>query len=565
MPENRVDRPQQTLYGAESDNGSETTVSLWDIDFKLLDSSKRFKEHIGLSSRHEVSLWEAYPAFAKPALAELVRHVIDTSEPRTIQLDDPMQGKRNFLLSRIRVGLLIVETNGAHEALSPEDNEKARLIHQATHDALTGLPNRRQFSAALMKLLPATGKIGPALMQLDLDDFKPVNDTLGHGAGDIVLKLAAERITGALGRGGTAYRLAGDEFAIIQVGPQRALEAERLAEALVAEFKKPFTVNGISLFVGVSIGIAIAPRDGNEGEQLMKAADVALYAAKKEGRRRARTFDPAMLIVVEQRELLRRSLRVALQRDEFFIEYQPLAEPPSNVVGFEALLRWQHPTLGIIPPAAFIPMAEADGLMREIGQWMLEEACREALTWPEHYTLAVNLSPAEFLTPGLTDRISQTLDIVGFPAERLELEITEGVLLERTINNLDTLNTLNVLGIQISLDDFGTEYSSLSYLKNFPFDTIKIDRYFIRDLLQDDKSQAIVRSVIGLAHGLGMRVTAEGVETQQQASWLQQEGCDRLQGYCISPPLSTDKLEGFIRQGARTQSAGTFDEFHASQ
>ena len=565
MPENRVDRPQQTLYGAESDNGSETTVSLWDIDFKLLDSSKRFKEHIGLSSRHEVSLWEAYPAFAKPALAELVRHVIDTSEPRTIQLDDPMQGKRNFLLSRIRVGLLIVETNGAHEALSPEDNEKARLIHQATHDALTGLPNRRQFSAALMKLLPATGKIGPALMQLDLDDFKPVNDTLGHGAGDIVLKLAAERITGALGRGGTAYRLAGDEFAIIQVGPQRALEAERLAEALVAEFKKPFTVNGISLFVGVSIGIAIAPRDGNEGEQLMKAADVALYAAKKEGRRRARTFDPAMLIVVEQMELLRRSLRVALQRDEFFIEYQPLAEPPSNVVGFEALLRWQHPTLGIIPPAAFIPMAEADGLMREIGQWMLEEACREALTWPEHYTLAVNLSPAEFLTPGLTDRISQTLDIVGFPAERLELEITEGVLLERTINNLDTLNTLNVLGIQISLDDFGTEYSSLSYLKNFPFDTIKIDRYFIRDLLQDDKSQAIVRSVIGLAHGLGMRVTAEGVETQQQASWLQQEGCDRLQGYCISPPLSTDKLEGFIRQGARTQSAGTFDEFHASQ
>ncbi|GAC1044731.1 putative bifunctional diguanylate cyclase/phosphodiesterase [Rhizobium sp. No.120] len=565
MPENRVDRPQQTLYGAESDNGSETTVSLWDIDFKLLDSSKRFKEHIGLSSRHEVSLWEAYPAFAKPALAELVRHVIDTSEPRTIQLDDPMQGKRNFLLSRIRVGLLIVETNGADEALSPEDNEKARLIHQATHDALTGLPNRRQFSAALMKLLPATGKIGPALMQLDLDDFKPVNDTLGHGAGDIVLKLAAERITGALGRGGTAYRLAGDEFAIIQVGPQRALEAERLAEALVAEFKKPFTVNGISLFVGVSVGIAIAPRDGNEGEQLMKAADVALYAAKKEGRRRARTFDPAMLIVVEQRELLRRSLRVALQRDEFFIEYQPLAEPPSNVVGFEALLRWQHPTLGIIPPAAFIPMAEADGLMREIGQWMLEEACREALTWPEHYTLAVNLSPAEFLTPGLTDRISQTLDIVGFPAERLELEITEGVLLERTINNLDTLNTLNVLGIQISLDDFGTEYSSLSYLKNFPFDTIKIDRYFIRDLLQDDKSQAIVRSVIGLAHGLGMRVTAEGVETQQQASWLQQEGCDRLQGYCISPPLSTDKLEGFIRQGARTQSAGTFDEFHASQ
>ncbi|MDR6902241.1 EAL domain-containing protein [Rhizobium miluonense] len=564
MPENRVDRSQQTLYGSESDNGLEATVSLWDLDFKLLDCSKRFKEHIGLAPRSDVSLWEAYPALAKPTLAELIHKVIDTGEPCTIQFDDPTQGKRRLLASRIRVGLLIVETNRAHESPSSEDNEKAQLIHQATHDVLTGLPNRRQFSAALTQLLPVTGKVGPALMQLDLDDFKPVNDTLGHGAGDIVLKLAAERITKALGRGGTAYRLAGDEFAIIQIGPQRALEAERLADALVAEFKKPFTVNGISLFVGVSVGIAIAPRDGNEGEQLMKAADVALYAAKKEGRRRARTFDPAMLIVVEQRELLRRSLRVALQRDEFFIEYQPLVEPPSNVVGFEALLRWRHPTLGVIPPAAFIPMAEADGLMREIGQWMLEEACREALAWPDHYTLAVNLSPAEFLTPGLTDRVSQTLDIVGFPAERLELEITEGVLLERTINNLDTLNTLNVLGIQISLDDFGTEYSSLSYLKNFPFDTIKIDRYFIRDLLQDGKSQAIVRSVIGLAHGLGMRVTAEGVETRQQAAWLQQEGCDRLQGYSISPPLSADKLDDFIRQGARDQSAATFDEFHAS-
>ncbi|MDK4721079.1 bifunctional diguanylate cyclase/phosphodiesterase [Rhizobium sp. CNPSo 3968] len=566
MPENRVDRSQRIPYGSESANGSEAMISLWDLDLKLLDSSKRFKEHIGLAFRNEMTLWEAYPTLAKPAFAELIRQVIDTGEPRTIRLDDPKRRNASVLVSSIRAGLLIVETNGAITKDVPPsaDDEKALLIHQATHDVLTGLPNRRQFSSALAQLFPVSGKIGPVLMQLDLDDFKPVNDTLGHGAGDIVLKLAAERIKDALGRGGTVYRLAGDEFAIIQAGTQRTLEAEKLAEALVAEFKKPFTVNGISVFVGVSVGIAIAPRDGNEGEQLMKAADVALYAAKQEGRRRARTFDPAMLIVVEQRELLRRSLRVALQRDEFFIEYQPLVKPPSNVVGFEALLRWRHPTLGVIPPAAFIPMAEADGLMRDIGQWMLEEACREALAWPAHYTLAVNLSPAEFLTPGLTDRISQTLDIVGFPAERLELEITEGVLLERTTNNLDTLNTLNVLGIQISLDDFGTEYSSLSYLKNFPFDTIKIDRYFIRDLLQDTKGQTIVRSVIGLAHGLDMQVTAEGVETQQQAVWLQKEGCDRLQGYGISPPLGADKLDDFIRQGARTQSIATFGEFHAS-
>lgn len=565
MPENRVDRSQRIPQESESGSGFEAVISLWDHDLKLIDSSGKFTKRTGLASRKSITLWEAYPALAEPTLAAIVQHVIDSGEPRTIHLDVSSPGKRDFLLSHIGAGLLIVETNGvnASRSLWSEGNERARLIHQATHDVLTGLPNRRQFSAELAQLLPASGKIGPALMQLDLDDFKPVNDTLGHGAGDIVLQLAAERIKGALGRSGTVYRLAGDEFAIIQLGSQQAFEAERLADVLVAEFKKPFTVNGISLFVGVSVGIAIAPRDGNEGEQLMKAADVALYAAKKEGRRRARTFDPSMLIVVEQRELLRRSLRVALQRNEFFIEYQPLIELPSSVAGFEALLRWRHPTLGIIPPAAFIPMAEADGLMSEIGQWMLEEACREALSWPAHYTLAVNLSPAEFLTPGFTDRVSQTLDMVGFPAERLELEITEGVLLERTTNNLDTLNTLNVLGIQISLDDFGTEYSSLSYLKNFPFDTIKIDRYFIKDLLQDTKSQAIVRSVISLAHGLDMRVTAEGVETAQQAAWLQQEGCDRLQGYCISPPLAAERLDEFIRQGGRIHSAAAFDELHA--
>lgn len=565
MPENRVDRSQRI---PEIDRGFEAMISLWDLDLKLIDSSPKFSEHVSPTSHKDmakdVTLWEAYPALAEPTLAALVRKVIETGEPQTIVLDLPTPKKHHLLLSVIQRGLLVIESERqADDRELSEDDERTRLIHQATHDALTGLPNRRQFSAALAQLLPAKGKPGLALMQLDLDDFKPVNDTLGHGAGDLVLQLAAARIKETLGRDGTVYRLAGDEFAIIQIGSHRAFEAERLADALVSEFKKPFTVNGISLFVGVSVGIAIAPRDGNEGEQLMKAADVALYAAKKEGRRRARTFDPAMLIVVEQRELLRRSLRVALQRDEFFIEYQPLIEPPSNVVGFEALLRWRHPTLGIIPPAAFIPMAEADGLMREIGQWMLEEACREALAWPAHYTLAVNLSPAEFLTPGLTDRISQILDVVGFPAERLELEITEGVLLERTINNLDTLNTLNVLGIQISLDDFGTEYSSLSYLKNFPFDTIKIDRYFIKDVMQDRKSQTIVRSVIGLAHGLDMRVTAEGVETPQQATWLQQEGCDRLQGYCISPPLRAERLDEFIKQGTRIQSTTNFDEHRA--
>ena len=295
------------------------------------------------------------------------------------------------------------------------------------------------------------------------------------------------------------------------------------------------------------MGVALAPGDGNEIEQLMKTADIALYAAKKDGRGRARMFSRSMLVVLEQREMLRRSLRIALQEGQFFIEYQPLVRPPFSIAGFEALLRWRHPLVGLIPPSVFIPMAESDGLMSDIGQWVLEQACRVAGTWPAQFRVAVNLSPAEFLREGLTDRVAQTLDAAGLRADRLELEITESVLLERTTNNLDTLNTLNVLGVQISLDDFGTCYSSLSYLKNFPFDTIKIDKYFITDLESDENSQTIVRSIIALAHGLGMRVTAEGVETRGQATWLQKEGCDQLQGYLLGVPMPAEEIDEFLQ------------------
>ncbi|MFA1626764.1 putative bifunctional diguanylate cyclase/phosphodiesterase [Rhizobium mongolense] len=553
MPENRANWPQPAPQKSEFGSHAEGLFSLWGHDLGLIDWSEKLKERLDLADEAPVTLGDVYPDLANPDLAALVQLVVNTGKPRTIRLGAGESERRNLLLFQARAGLAIVEFGGADidETAKAQELDRALLLHQATHDVLTGLPNRRQFSDKLGKVLPVRAKAGLALMQIDLDDFKPVNDTLGHGAGDIVLKLAAERIRKTLGKDETAYRLAGDEFAVIQIAREPD-EAERLAESLIAEFRKPFTVDGITVFVGASIGVAIAPRDGNESEQLMKAADVALYAAKKDGRRRARTFNPSMLQVLEQREVLRRSLRVALQHREFFIEYQPLVDRSLAIAGFEALLRWRHPILGVISPIAFIPMAESDGLMSEIGQWVLEEACRQALSWPAHYTIAVNLSPAEFLTSGLTDRVSQTLDVVGLPSERLELEITETVLLERTINNLDTLNTLNVLGIQISLDDFGTEYSSLSYLKNFPFDNIKIDKYFINDLPDDQKSQTIVRFVIAMAHGLGMRVTAEGVETAEQAAWLQAEGCDRLQGYFLSPPLGADMVDEFIRKHADT-------------
>lgn len=529
-------------------------VSFYDESFHLIECSPRHSETYAVDSLVNATLWHVYPELLAPKPKSAVESVFANGVPRSVEIADATTGdRRTLLIFRTARGIGVVEAernSTCRETSNQSDSDRALLLHQATHDVLTGLPNRRQFSDELRGTLPVPAGAKLAVMQIDLDDFKPINDTLGHGAGDAVLKMAAERIRSVLGERERAYRLAGDEFAVIQWKVDQPREAERLADALVNAFKEPFTVEGINVFVGASVGVAVAPGDGNEIEQLMKTADIALYAAKKDGRGRARTFSRSMLIVLEQRETLRRSLRIALQEGQFFIEYQPLVKPPFSIVGFEALLRWRHPLVGLIPPSVFIPMAESDGLMSEIGQWVLEQACRAAGTWPVQLRVAVNLSPAEFLREGLTDRVAQTLDAVGLRADRLELEITESVLLERTINNLDTLNTLNVLGVQISLDDFGTYYSSLSYLKNFPFDTIKIDKYFIKDLESDEKSQTIVRFIIALAHGLGMRVTAEGVETRGQVTWLQKEGCDQLQGYFLGVPMPADEIDEFLHQSS---------------
>lgn len=560
MPDADASTPALSPGDSRSLADTDELVSFYDESFHLIDGSARHKEAYRVDSLVEATLWHVYPELLATEPKAAIETVLANSLPRSIEINGIGEDVlRTLVVFRTAHGIGVIEANGANAArkISEQgESDRALLLHQATHDPLTGLPNRRQFSDHLRSALPAPSGAKLALMQIDLDDFKPINDTLGHGAGDTVLKMAAERIRSVLGDREFAYRLAGDEFAVIQWRTDQPLEAERVAEALIEALKEPFTVEGINVFVGASVGIAIAPGDGNEIEQLMKAADIALYAAKQDGRGRARTFTRSMLIVLEQREMLRRSLRTALEGGQFFIEYQPLVSPPRSVVGFEALLRWRHPLIGIIPPSVFIPMAEADGLMSEIGAWLLEHACRAAMDWPSHFTVAVNLSPAEFLDEGLTDRIAQTLDLVGLRADRLELEITESVLLERTINNLDTLNTLNVLGVQISLDDFGTFYSSLSYLKNFPFDTIKIDQYFIKDLEHDEKGQTIVRSIIALAHGLGMHVTAEGVETEGQAAWLHKEGCDRLQGYFLGFPIPAEAIGAFLRKSSSTTRPG---------
>ena len=526
-------------------------LSLYDRDFRLTHYAARLKGLYGGAVMPGAAIWEIYPSFLDTRCRDEFLRVFQGGSAASIELPRSSgEAPRSVFVFGTADGVGIIESQGQGGRSAAEEQEHVILLHQATHDVLTGLQNRRQFGERLQEALAAIGGPKPkaALLQIDLDDFKSVNDTLGHGAGDTLLQLAAGRIRDALQDGESAYRYAGDEFAVIQLGKEQPVEAERLAGSLVNAFKDPFIINGIPVFVGSSIGIAFGPEHGTDGEQLMKAADIALYAAKTDGRGCARTFNRSMLLLLEQRENLRRSLRTALERGELYIEYQPLIRPPSSVIGFEALLRWRHPEIGIIPPGVFIPIAEADGLMDEIGRWVLEQACRQALTWPSSLTVAVNLSPAQFLSGSLTDTVAQIIDAVGIRAERLELEITETVLLEKTIDNIDTLNTLNVLGIRISLDDFGTYYPSLSYLKNFPFDTLKIDQYFIADLETDRKSQTIVQSIINLAHGLGISVTAEGVETSAQARWLIKENCDCLQGNFLGRPLGAEATSDFVRR-----------------
>ncbi|MER9230234.1 bifunctional diguanylate cyclase/phosphodiesterase [Mesorhizobium sp. M0012] len=528
-------------------------LSFYDRDFRLTHYAARLKGLYGGAVAPGAAVWEIYPSFLDTSHRDEFLRVFQGGSPASIDLPRTSGGAhRSVFVFTTANGAGIIELREDGGRSAAEEQEHIVLLHQATHDVLTGLQNRRRFGERLQQAMAALGGSKPkaALLQIDLDDFKAVNDTLGHGAGDTLLQLAAGRIRDALQDGESAYRYAGDEFAVIQLGKEQPAEAERLAGSLVDAFKDPFVINGIPVFVGSSIGIAFGPEHGTDGEQLMKAADIALYAAKTDGRGCARTFNRSMLLLLEQRENLRRSLRTALERGELYLEYQPLIQPPSSVTGFEALLRWRHPEVGIIPPNVFIPIAEADGLMDEIGRWVLEEACRQALTWPSPLTVAVNLSPAQFLSGLLTDTVAQIVDAVGLDADRLELEITERVLLEKTIDNIDTLNTLNVLGIRISLDDFGTYYSSLSYLKNFPFDTLKIDQYFIADLETDLKSQTIVRSIMNLAHGLGINVTAEGVETAAQARWLIKENCDCLQGNFLGKPLGAEAISGFIRRSS---------------
>jgi diguanylate cyclase (GGDEF)-like protein/PAS domain S-box-containing protein len=424
---------------------------------------------------------------------------------------------------------------------------EARIAHMAHHDALTNLPNRILFRERLTAALERghRDKKSLAVLSLDLDHFKEVNDTLGHPIGDLLLKAVTERLRACVREGDTIARLGGDEFVIVMdVVDDAATVAAELAKRIQEAIGTAFDLEGHHVAIGTTIGIAIAPADGTEPDQLLKSTDLALYRAKSEGRGAYRFFEAEMDQRMQVRRSLERDLRNAIINGEFEVHYQPLVNlERDEICGFEALLRWTHPERGKVAPADFIPLAEETGLIVSIGDWVLRQACTEAAGWPDDLKIAVNLSPCQFKSRHLLQTILSALANSGLPAKRLELEITESAMLHDEEAAFEILTRLHTLGVRIALDDFGTGYSSLSNLRKFPFDKIKIDRSFVSDLsVANVDALAIVRSVAQLGVTLGMSTTAEGVETKEQRDSVKAEGCTEMQGYYISPAIPAREI-----------------------
>lgn len=419
-----------------------------------------------------------------------------------------------------------------------------QATYLANHDALTGLPNRALFADRLERTVAATERTDEksAVLIMDLDHFKEVNDTLGHPAGDALLIQVVDRVRGYLRKTDTLARLGGDEFAIIQNNMKEGESAGVTAQRIIEAIEPPFSLDGHDVVIGCSIGIAVVDSAETNPQELMRRADLALYRAKADGRATYRYFDEEMNRRLLERKTLERELRRAFAEEQFSVFYQPQLNLISrSVVGVEALLRWHHPERGLVPPAEFIPMCEETGLIGPLGEWVLRRACQETRDW-QQVKVAVNLSPTQFRNAGLAGMVARVLKETAFDPKRLELEITEAVLIADTDVVLATLCAIKALGVRIAMDDFGTGYSSLSYLRRFPFDKVKIDQSFVRDLGRSDDATAIIRAVVALTRSLGMRSIAEGVETSEQARLLTQEGCQEVQGYFFGRPVPASDL-----------------------
>jgi diguanylate cyclase (GGDEF)-like protein/PAS domain S-box-containing protein len=501
--------------------------------------NRRREDATGLTAADIFNPKEAKLIIARDEAAIRKRGLLTEEHPISTK-----DGLRLFLTRRMTV----LDDSGepqylikTHEDVTDRRQTESRMAHMAYHDGLTDLPNRAAFLQALAQMIEACAGTGEefAVLSVDLDGLKEVNDVFGHAVGDKLLIEVARRIQAAA-RGGVVARLSGDEFGLIIDGKQPAA-GTALAEQLSEAMAKEFLIDGKSVRTGLTTGISVFPHNGSDAAALLANAGAALFRAKAKSRGSISIYEPEMDQQIRDRRVLHQDLSLAIKNGELSLYYQPQAVSrhtvaSSEVIGFEALARWLHPVRGFVPPSDFIPLAEESGLIVEMGEWILRQACREAASWPLPLQVAVNLSPAQFMHGDVVGLVHSILLETGLAPGRLELEITEGVLIEDFDRGLALLRRLKALGVRVSMDDFGSGYSSLSYLQAFPFDKIKIDRAFVMNLGRNPQSASIVRAVIGLGHGLGMSIVAEGVETQEQLGFLADEGCDAVQGYFIGKP-----------------------------
>jgi diguanylate cyclase (GGDEF)-like protein len=466
-----------------------------------------------------------------------------------------------FLLNLIdNYARLFAEKQRAVEELSrsliASEDAQREIGHAAMHDALTGLPNRRAFLSRTADLT-GRGEAACALFYFDLDRFKPVNDTFGHGVGDKLLQAVGVRL-GAFARPGDfAARLGGDEFTLLAGNIRSQAEAEARAAAILDGLCHPYSIDGHLITIGVSIGVVIVDRDASDTTHMLKMADLALYKAKRSTGPRYCLYLPSMLAELEARQNAEKALHLAVEDRQLELHYQPIVELSSQrLVGVEALLRWRHPEHGLIAPGEFLPLAEEIHLLHAIETWVIEEACRQAALWPDHITIAVNVSPSLVVYTEIAATVADILSATGLRAERLELEVTESAILDNDGQTRRKLGELKALGLSLAMDDFGTGYSSLAYLSRFPFDRIKIDRAFVEGLLNDSGSALIVRATTDMARSLGLRTTAEGVETTLQSNILQELGIQYGQGYLYSRPVPADDLPVLFLRGLAVERSG---------
>lgn len=548
---------QNERFNAALNNMSQG-LCLLDRDQRIIVCNRRFLDLLDLDAGN-VEVGVSLADLVDPALLPLQPHAPDEAAPARSSGERVHRMLNGMILRASHELMLGGGWVSTFEDVTERQRTQDRIFHIAHHDALTGMPNRLLFWQSTEQALRRLRDTGEnfAILYLDLDRFKEVNDTLGHPVGDALLRQVAERLHAAAPAPNLVARLGGDEFAVLHLSLDTApAKTAELAEQMLESINRPYLIEGNEIVVSTSIGVAMAPKDGRDTDELMKNADLALYRAKAKGTNTFEFFAPEMEVALQNRRNLEIDLRRGIETGQFELYYQPLFSLRTNqIVCGEALMRWRHPQRGIIAPADFIPLAEETGAIDALGEWAVQQACRDARHWPEPLRVAVNLSPVQFRQSDLPRVVGEALSASGLAAHRLELEITESVLLENNAANLEALHSLRALGLRIAVDDFGTGYSSLSFLQRFPFDKLKIDQTFVRGIESRPDSLAIIQSIVDLSRNLKMTTTAEGVETLGQLHLVTKAGCTEAQGYFFNRPMPEAEFRALVLAQAEAVGA----------